>query len=416
MPLRLPLASSTPHPVVFMLLIVPFGVMSGYLSVTVVYLLTQGGVSIEASAALVALSYVPHTWKFLWAPIADTTFTRKTWYLSAAVVSAIGIYATGAVPAESGSLTLLTWVVLLSNVASTFLAMAVESLMAYCTPDDAKGRAGGWFQAGNLGGYGLGGGAGLWLAQALPRAWIGSATLAALCLLCSAALAFVAEPPAHVHAENYRRTLVELTRDLWRVARSRRGFLALLICFLPIGTGAASNLWAAVAADWHASTNTVALVTGVFSGIVSAIGCLVGGYLCDRMDRKLAYALYGVLLAACAVAMALAPRTETMYVVFTMAYAVVNGFNYAAFSAVALEAIGRGAAATKYSLFASLSNMPIGYMTAVDGWAAARWGAGGMLRVEAAVGILAVLFFAAVAAIAGKFARAPASTIGRISV
>jgi MFS transporter, PAT family, beta-lactamase induction signal transducer AmpG len=415
MPIRLPLASGTPHPIVFMFLIVPFGVMSGYLSVTVVYLLTQGGVSIEASAALVALSYVPHTWKFLWAPIADTTFTRKTWYLSAAIVSAIGICATGAVPPESGSLTLLTWVVLLSNVASTFLAMAVESLMAHCTPDDAKGRAGGWFQAGNLGGYGLGGGAGLWLAQTLPPAWIGSATLAALCLLCSAALAFVAEPPAHVHAESYRRTLVELTTDLWRVARSRRGFLALLICFLPIGTGAASNPWAAVADDWHASASTVALATGVFSGIVSAIGCLVGGYLCDRMDRKLAYALYGVLLAACAVAMALAPRTETMYVVFTMAYAVVNGFNYAAFSAVALEAIGRGAAATKYSLFASLSNMPIGYMTAVDGWAVARWGAGGMLHVEAAVGILAVLFFAAVVAIAGKFARAPAPTVGGIS-
>ena len=66
-----------PHPVVFMILILPFGVMSGYLTVAVVYLLTQAGVSIEQSAELVALSYVPHTWKFLWAPIADTTLTRK---------------------------------------------------------------------------------------------------------------------------------------------------------------------------------------------------------------------------------------------------------------------------------------------------------------------------------------------------
>jgi MFS family permease len=370
--------------------------MSGYLTVTVVYLLTQAGVGVEQSAGLVALSYVPHTWKFLWAPIADTTLSRKQWYLLAAGVTAVGIYATGAVPADESSLPLLTAVVLISNLAVTFLAMSVESLMAYGAPDDAKGRAGGWFQAGNLGGYGVGGGAGLWLAQNIPPPWIGSAVLGAMCLLCCAALAFIREPPRTPRLERYRETLVSLLKDLWLVARSRRGFLGLLICFLPIGTGAASNLWSAVAGDWNATAETVALATGVFSGIVSAAGCLVGGYLCDRMDRKVAYALYGILQALCAVGMALAPRTESMYVVFTMVYAFIMGLTYAGFSAVVLEAIGRGAAATKYSLFASLSNMPIGYMTAVDGWAAARWGAGGMLHTEAVIGVAALLVFIAV--------------------
>ncbi len=405
---RLPVSAGTAHPAVFLLLIVPFGAMAGYVNVAVVYLLTQAGVSVEQSAALVALSYVPHTWKFLWAPIADTTLSRKKWYLLSASLSAVGIYASGAVPATPGSLPMLTAVVLLSNLAVTFLAMAVESLMAYCAPEEAKGRAGGWFQAGNLGGYGLGGGAGLWLAQNMPPPWIGSAALAACCLLCSAALAFVPEPPAPARTESYRRTLAELARDLWQVARSRRGSLGLLICFLPIGTGAASNLWAGVAGDWHASADTVALVTGVFGGIVSAVGCLAGGYVCDRMDRKAAYALYGLLQAGCAIAMALAPRTETLYVVFTLIYAVLNGLAYAGFSAVALEAIGRGAAATKYSLFASLSNMPIGYMTAVDGWAETRWGAGGMLHTEAAIAVLAVLVFVAVAAIGTRPRARPA--------
>ena len=67
-----------------------------------------------------------------------------------------------------------------------------------------------------------------------------------------------------------------------------------------------------------------------------------------------------------------------------------------------LEAIGRGAAATKYSLFASLSNMPIGYMTAVDGWAGARWGPAGLLNTEAAIATLAVLLFVGVAAIRAR--------------
>jgi len=152
-----------------------------------------------------------------------------------------------------------------------------------------------------------------------------------------------------------------------------------------------------VADDWHASASTVALVTGVFSGIVSAIGCLAGGYGSDRLDRKTAYALYGVLMALCAVAMALAPRTESMYILFTLAYAFIQGLTYAAFTAVVLEAIGHGAAATKYNVFASLSNMPIAYMTVVDGWAHERWGAAGLLNVEAIFGVVGIVVFVAIA-------------------
>ena len=385
------------HPSVFLFLIVPFGAMGGYLSVAIGYQLTQAGVSVEQVAALIAVSYIPQTWKFLWAPVADTTLSRKTWYLLAGLVSAVGIFVTGAIPADEQSLPLLYAAVLVSNVAVTFLAMATESLMIYNTPPELHGRAGGWFQAGNLGGNGLGGGAGLWLAQTLPEPWMAGATLAAACALCGAALWLVPEPPPLPRTGHYGRTLVALLKDLWQVARTRAGMLALLICFLPIGSGAASNLWSAVADDWQASANTVALATGVFSGIVSALGCLVGGYVSDRMDRKTSYALYGLLMAMCTVAMALAPRTEPMYIVFTLIYAFIQGLTYAGFTAVVLETIGLGAAATKFNLYASLSNMPIAYMTLVDGWAHTRWGAAGLLGVEAAIGVVGIVVFVAVA-------------------
>jgi len=385
------------HPSVFLVLIVPFGAMGGYLSVAIGYQLTQAGVSVEEVAALIAASYIPQTWKFLWAPVADTTLSRKTWYLLAGLVSAVGIFVTGAVPADAASLPLLYAAVLISNVASTFLAMATESLMVYNTPPALQGRAGGWFQAGNLGGNGLGGGAGLWLAQTLPEPWMAAAAIAVACALCCAALWFVPEPPPLARTGRYGRMLLEVLKDLWQVVRARAGILALLICFLPIGSGAASNLWAAVADDWHASANTVALATGVFSGIVSALGCIFGGYGADRMDRKTAYALYGLLMALSTVAMAVAPRTETMYVVFTLIYAFIQGLTYAGFTAVVLETIGLGAAATKYNLYASLSNMPIAYMTLVDGWAHTRWGAAGLLNVEAAFGVVGIIVFIVVA-------------------
>jgi MFS family permease len=123
---------------------------------------------------------------------------------------------------------------------------------------------------------------------------------------------------------------------------------------------------------------------------------VIGGYLCDRMDRKFAYALFGIFLSAAALAMAVAARSENMFITFTLLYAFIQGFNYASFSAVVLEAIGRGAAATKYNLYASLSNMPIAYLTIVDGWAYGRWHANGLLAADALSGIVAVAFFAAV--------------------
>ena len=381
------------HPSVFLFLILPFGALGGYLQVAIGYLLAQAGVSVEKIAALIAASYIPHVWKFAWAPIADTTLSRKAWYTIGAVISAVGFWATGALPATANGLKLLTLVVVVSNVAVTFLGMSVESLMAYGASPEEKGRAGGWFQAGNLGGNGLGGGAGLWMAQHFAAPWMAGAALGVASILCTLGLFFIPEPQAAHRHGNLAKSLWHVVLDLWGVARSKIGFLALFLCFLPLGSGAASGLWSAVAKDWHASANTVALVTGILNGIVSAVGCIVGGWLCDRMNRQWAYALFGVLQALSAIGMALWPHTESAYAFFTLLYAFMTGLTYAGFSAFVLEAMGLGAAATKYNVFASLSNFPIQYMTSIDGWAHGKFGPSGMLLTEAAFGGLGLILF-----------------------
>src|SRR5262245_12647060 len=243
------------HPSVFLFLIIPFGAMGGFLTIAVGFMLAKAGVSVDKIAGLIALSYLPHVWKVAWAPIADTTLSRKSWYLIAAVVSAAGIWAT-ALFAQAGNLSTLAVIVVTSNVAVTFLGMSVESLMAYETPENEKGRAAGWFQAGNLGGNGLGGGVGLWLAH-LTSPLVAGGALAAICLACALGLLFIQEPVATHRHPNILKSFVNVALDLWSVARSRRGMLALILCFLPIGSGAAQNLWSAVSGDWHASAHTV---------------------------------------------------------------------------------------------------------------------------------------------------------------
>jgi MFS transporter, PAT family, beta-lactamase induction signal transducer AmpG len=392
---RVDLAHLAAHPIVYSMLILPFGAVSGYLTVALAYSLTQSGMSVADVSLLIALYLAPQTWKFLWAPVVDTTLTRKSWYVIGATLSALSVVAMAAFSAHTSDLAVLCVFVVLASVAVTFLGMSVESLMAFDTSESQKGRAAGWFQAGNLGGGGIGGGAALWLSQHIATPWVTGAALGASFALCCIGLRFVPEPRIAHRREGIGRKLNEVAKDLWRMARSRTGYLALLVVFLPIGTGAASNLWAAVADYWHASAQSVALINGALGGMVSALGCVVGGYLCDRFNRKFAYIGFGLILALVAVGMALSARTQLAYIAFTVAYAFGNGLCYAAFSAVTLEAIGVGAAATKYNLMASLSNMPIAYMTAVEGWASTRWGGTGFLYLEAALSVASLMVFTA---------------------
>lgn len=383
------------HPWVFMILIIPFGVVSGYAGVTLAYQLKMAGASVGQVTALMALGLLPQTWKFFWAPVIDLTLTQKKWYLLSGVVSVVGIAAMGSFPATKPGLAALSTVVFIASLASTVLCMALDSLIAYSTPDELKGRAGGWYQAGNLGGAGIGGGLGLALVERLHSPWIASCIVAGLCLLCFVPLFSVPSPAIPTEKSGVVQGMAVTLKDLWQVLRNRGGALAALLCVLPIGTGAAP--FPAVADEWRASADTVAFVTGLLGGVISAVACIFGGWICDRMDRKAAYVWFGIFQAAAGVTMALLPRTNAMFVVWVSVYTFSNGLSYAAFTAFVLEAIGKGAAATKYNALASLSNVPIYYMTIVDGWAHDRWHSTGMFFTESGLAVVAALVFAGLA-------------------
>ena len=95
--------------------------------------------------------------------------------------------------------------------------------------------------------------------------------------------------------------------------------------------------------------------------------------------------------------MAFAPRTEIDVHLFTSLYAFIVGLTYAGFTAVVLEAIGKGAAATKYNLFASLSNMPIAWVTYARRLARTKWSTKAMLFADAGAGLAGIVLFAVIA-------------------
>ena len=388
-----------PHNSVFLFLYLPFSICSGFFTVTLGFLLSEAGVSAAAIAGIAALCMFPLTWSVVWSPLADSTLSYRAWYKIAVLVIGLGIAVAGLFPATAASLWIFDSLAFITGVASSFIGQVTSAMAAHHAEDGRKGDAAGWAMAGNIGGIGIGGGLGLWLAHHSHIPWLAALVLGVTCFACSAALLFVEEPMHRHRAPHLSATLANIGRDVLAMARSRIGFMAIVLMLMPMGTGAAAGLWSAVAHDWHAGADLVALATGVAGGVISALGALLMGRFSDVIGPKQAYAGGAALMSMVALAMAFAPRTPLMFTLFTLTYAFTNGFMFASFAAVMLEAIGRDCAATKAPLISSLTNIPILVMTLVDGKAQTHFGSGGMLVCEALVSFAAIVVFAAFAGV-----------------
>ena len=394
-----PPRSASVHPAVWFVLILPFGALGGFVGVGLTFLATTHGLSITEGALLNGAQLLSQWMKWIWAPIVDITLTPRRWHLLSTALTAAGTLAMSLIPLGPGTLAPLLALIAITSLLNTVVAMAVEACLTADTPPDQVGRVSAWYQAGNLGGTGLGGGLGLWLLETLPQPWMAGATMGALMLVCCGALVFVREQPAAPHRVGELGLVAAVggvARDLVQTLRSTGGMLAALLLVLPVGTGAGSGVLAQaeVAAHWGAGAREVGLLQGALAGVITAAGCFAGGALCRRVHPRTAYAAIGIALAGIASAMAIAPATVMTYIVASTIYNFAVGMAYAAYSATTLDAIGHTAGATKFSTMASLANFPIWWLGLLLGWVADRHGPAAMLHTEAALSVIGVVVFA----------------------
>lgn len=293
------------------------------------------------------------------------------------------------VPLETDAIGILTIIVFVSQIAATLIVSPVGGFMAKTIPEEKKGRAGGWYQAGGLGGMGLGGGAGIWLSTHFSyQAAI--VVLSVVIVFCSSALHFVPQ----VYAEKdklLRERFKMITDDIRGLFHSPVAFFTMAIIITPIGIGAAYYLWSSVAIDWKVDANTVALITGIFSGVISFIACALGGWLADKLGRWWTFLGAGTLMALVTLIMSVSAYIPTTYIIGVLFYAFTYGLANAGFSAIVLHAIGKGLASTKYALLSSLGNIPYAYMTYLDGRMHDAYNIKTMLLGETFLGILFVV-------------------------
>ena len=387
------------HLWVLMPLLAPFGLSIGFVGVTLGFQLQAAGLAVGLVTAIVATAIGTQTWKFLWAPLVDTTLSPRIWYAIGLSVVIASILVSCALPRTAAMVPYYSLLAISGSVASSLTSMAVEMVMTRCVHPARRGAASGWSQAGNLGGTGIGGGLGLAVAQHVANPLAPGLMLAAICLACLACLWLVPNVPRDNRGLGYGARLVEVGRDVIAVLRTRNGALALIIMLLPIASGEAP--FQLVGGQWGVGGDMVALISGTLAGVASLIGALIGGYLTDRLGCRRTYILAGLSSGLVAAAMALIPHVPAAYVIGVLVYSLFIGGGFAAYSAVVLEAIGRRSAATNFNLMSAFSNIPLAAMTAFDGWMVDAHGVNAMLFGELWLQALAVVVFTGALAVAG---------------
>lgn len=377
-----------PRPWIFGITNLPFGVAGTYAGVTMPFLLSQAGLPMETVAGIGALAMLPAAYQLFWAPILDLRYRRRAWLV---LVSTVGALCLGCSMLLELPRQLLAYKVLmvLGQACCGLVASCNGALVSTTLPAAMRGRAAGYVNAANLGAAVLGGGLVMTLAQrSMPLA-----ALALGLMIFLPSLAALTIPEAPPSREKLVPHCSRMARTIWDAVRSRRGWTGLLFCLSPVGTVALMNLFSALGKEYGASGGAVALLNGYAGGFVTAGGALASGYLIDRMDRRAAYLLAGVLTTLCAGAMALAPMTPAVYAVGTLVYLLIAGLAYTAFSTVVYEIVGDAGptAATLYSVFPAAGNQAIAYVMVLDGLASKHWGVRGLLWTDASLNIAGVL-------------------------
>jgi MFS transporter, PAT family, beta-lactamase induction signal transducer AmpG len=370
------------RPWLFALLIAPTAVIAiGLVNGALSYLLRHQGVDPARGSEIVALLGVPHTIYFLWCPIADFWMKRRTWVLTASAASAAMM-----VLAFSRTSLASAWAIrllFLSFCLGLLVAASCGGLMGALKSEVNRRRAGSFYQCGSLAVGGISVFALVSLAGIVSQGALGWVIAAMIALPALAALAL---PDVSTPSEqSLRATAAHIWREFKVTFLRWDAIPYTLLIVMPMCSGAMIGLLPALAADFGVSGAQVAWLNGLAGVLLTAAGSLSASLIPVRVRAPIAYLLAGLTNAATLAILALGPLRPAVYFTGTVLYLFSIGVCYALFTGVVLEFLGDSgkSGGTRYSIINSLGNLPVAYMSFVDGRGYAHWAARGMPGIDA---------------------------------
>jgi PAT family beta-lactamase induction signal transducer AmpG len=414
-------------PWLFALTGMPYGVVGSFTGVIMPYLASRADIDTEKIGWLVTLLFLPPILQFLYAPVVDFGPQRKHWLIIVTLLGAGCLFGAFQMSLPD-NLTPFLMFAFAAQMISGLVGSCNGGLMATVVSDADRGKAGAWYNVGNLSGGGIAASVAVYMTGHHYAPTTVGAVLCVMMIVPAFAVLMIEEPP-RVREGSVLQAIINLLSEVRSVLWTRAGITGLLLCLSPVGTAALANYFSAIAKEYvrpelaHAMSlvdaeaakamldekvsSVLAFVGGPLGQGLTALGALVGGFLCDRTNRRAMYLLSGALTAVVGLVMAISPRSEMTFTLGALTYALVTGFCYAAFTATVLETIGKDAkaASTRYSLFVAAGNAAIAYVGLVNTRFSEKHGVEGVVGSDAALNIAGVIVLGLVFWKLGSFGK-----------
>ncbi len=394
----------------FGVLYISEGIPYGFTSVAMVAFMRQHGASLETIGAFVAALFMPWAFKWAWAPLVDLIRLdrwggRRAWIIGCTTMMLVTLVITANIDAQAD----MRWLLVMVTLHNFFCAtqdVAIDSLAVSTLEVDERARGNGFMFAGQYFGIMLGGGGAVFVSGlfGFNGALAYVATLSLINLLF--VLLFVYDPHARAAAKreaDFLRIMAgrligfvkEVFVSFWRSGRGP--VLGTAFALLPCGAMAlAYATLSTIQVDYGLNESQIAQLQ-VFNTIASAVGCLFGGMVGDRVGTKrtvavafgfTALATFGLATQIAQVGLTAVP--PTFFYGIIVCHGFFFGMAYGARNAIFMGMTNPAVAATQFTAFMGMSNLAISYGNYWQGIVAERMGYATVLYADAAIALLVI--------------------------
>ena len=409
----------------FFFLYLTEGIPLGFAATAAATVLRREGVGPADIGAFVGSLYLP--WAFKWAvgPFVDIFYSdklgrRRTWILAAqGMMTVTLLMTTGAsLPSE---LKLFTLLIIIHNIFGATQDVAIDALAVGSLSTKERGLANGVMFAAAYLGQAVGGSAVLYMLDAGMSFTMATVIVAATIFAVTLFVVIPMREPKDPHAPSREgqglasviRELQTFAAETWRGFASHRGStLAVIFALLPPGAMSLGlALQSNVSVELGLTDSDIATLT-LWSTVLSAAGCLAGGYLSDIIGRRRALAIYIPLMSIPVLYLAwlmqnagwIMPVDTTLadrplaesglitgFWIATLSYSVFNGLMYGTRTALFMDVTNPAVAATQFTAYMALLNLTINYSANWQGQWIETFGYPSTLLVDAVFGLVCLL-------------------------
>jgi len=407
--MRLPnlLATARGRLTAFFLLYLTEGIPLGFAATAVATQLRRQGVGPAEIGAFVGSFYLPWAFKWAYGPVVDVFASarlgrRRGWILGMQVMMVLTLLSTVMLdlPRQLG---LFTVILLVHNVFSATQDVAIDALAVNTLQEHERATANGMMFAGASLGQAVGGSGALFVAaqfgfQSSFYFVCGAILLVTLFVVLplkeAPDPAWEAKRGGGLHAA--LREMLSFVVNAFRSFVGTRGaFAGLGMALLPpgamcLGLALQSNL----AVELGLPDDQVAWLN-LWSTVIGAAGCVVGGIISDRVDRRKALNVYILLMSVPVLVLAFILQREGWitadanktglhnlalpflvgaFWVATLSYQFFNGLMYSTTNAIYMDVTNPAVAATQFTAYMAMANLAISYSSIWQGIGIESWG------------------------------------------